>query len=67
MRYSKETIYKAYEIYKKNNSLVKTAKETGISKHSLALNFHELGLREFKMNVNDDTINEIINPINIMM
>ena len=64
MRYSKETIYKAYEIYKKNNSLVKTAKETGISKHSLALNFHELGLREFKMNVNDDTINEIINMYN---
>lgn len=61
-KYSKQDILNAWNLYKKNNSLEKTANELNISRSTLRIRFQELGLRDFERNsVNDNKIIELYN------
>lgn len=64
MKRTDKEIYDAWLIFKKNNSISKTAKEIGMNKLSLALKFHELGLREYKMNLSQDKQQKILDLYN---
>ena len=64
MKHTDKEIYDAWLIFKKNNSISKTAKEVGMNKRSLALRFHELGLREYKMNLSQDKQQKILDLYN---
>lgn len=73
---NKKDILKAWDIYRENNSLAKTALEVGISKTTLRVKFKELGLRDYDRDSSYDnkiielynqnkTIREISNLLNI--
>lgn len=54
--------YDAYEIFKENNSLAKTAKAVNISKSTLRVNFKRLNLRDYERDSSYD--NDIIELYN---